>query len=71
MSKKPKHQIDDESTGLWAEKRARQKRYREQVANGERTPESGRLFTPEVVKNMTIRWPDGRISRPKKDEIKK
>lgn len=50
------HSIDDESQNpLWKNKRERQARFRERVRNGEITQESGFLFSPELVKRMTVK----------------
>ncbi|KVC84347.1 hypothetical protein [Burkholderia ubonensis] len=47
--------IDDEMTGLWAEKRARQARCREQVKAGQRAQESCFFIAPELVHEMKVR----------------
>lgn len=47
--------VDDESTGFWAEKRARQARSRELVRTGQRSQQSMLLFPPEIVRQMKVR----------------
>jgi hypothetical protein len=47
-----RHRVDDDMRGLWAKKRARQARCREDVLIGERKPESMLLISPEIVREM-------------------
>ncbi|WP_157662262.1 hypothetical protein [Burkholderia ubonensis] len=47
--------VDDEMTGLWAEKRARQARCHEQVKAGQRAQESCFFIAPELVHEMKVR----------------
>lgn len=47
-----RYRVQDTRRGLWAKKRARQARCREQVRSGERTPESLLFVSPQIVREM-------------------
>jgi len=52
--------IDDETEGswderFWAEKRARQERFRELVRTGQRTQESGFFIAPAIARTLKVR----------------
>jgi hypothetical protein len=51
----PHRMIDDDTTGLWAAKRADQARSRELVRSGARTQESMFLLPKSVIKSAIIR----------------
>jgi hypothetical protein len=54
LSRRRLYRIDDDTTGLWAKKRAYQARCREKVRSGERSPESMFFIHPESLRPRSI-----------------